>query len=130
MKSALIASVVLVLTVGTPGYAQQAPVSPAAHYTRTQLSQLVRDAHTQAQYEALAKYYRGKQVAFSVEAAQDKQEWMRRSQNIVLINAKYPRPVDSARYLYEYYADQAQRSDQLAAKYEQLAAAAAPAALK
>jgi hypothetical protein len=84
----------------------------------------------QAQYEVLAKYYRGRQVTFSDQAAQEKQEWFRRSQNVVLINAKYPRPVDSARYLYEYYADQAQRSDQLATKYEQLAITAAPGALK
>jgi hypothetical protein len=132
MKSTLIASVVLVLAVATPGFAQEhiGSTSPAAHYTRTQLSQLIRDAHTQEQYETLATYYRGKQTTFSEEASQEKQEWIRRSQTVVLINAKYPRPVDSARYLYEYYVDQARRTDQLATKYEQLAVTATPAVPK
>lgn len=131
MKFTLIASV-LVFAVATSGHAQQhsGSTSPAVHYTRTQLSQLIRDAHTQGQYETLSTYYREKQAAFSEEAAKEKKEWIRRSQNVVLINAKYPRPVDSARYLYEYYADQAQQAGQLAAKYQQLAVTTTPTAPK
>jgi hypothetical protein len=131
MKFTLIASV-LVFAVAASGHAQQ-PIGstfPAAHYSRTQLSQLVRDAHTKGQYETLATYYQGKQTAFSEEASQKKQEWIRMSQNVVLTYGKYPRPVDWARYLYEYYADQAQRAGKLVTKYEQLADAATPTAPK
>lgn len=127
MKFTLIATV-LVFAVATSGHARQPSdsASPAVHYTRPQLNQLIRNAHTQGQYETLAMYYGGKQIAFSKEAAQEKQEWVRRSQNVMLIDAKYPRPADSARYLYEYYAGQAQRADQLATKYEQLLVLSTP----
>jgi hypothetical protein len=127
MKVTLIASIV-VLAMTTSGNAQQqsGSKSPTVHYTRTQMNQLIAEARTQGQYETLSTYYQEKQAAFSEEAAQEKQEWIRRSQNVVLINAKYPKPVDSARYLYEYYADQAQRAGQLATKYQQLAVNSTP----
>lgn len=129
MKCALIASVVLVFAVATSGSAQQQTGSTSAtsHYTRAQLKQLVHNAHSQEQYEALTKYYRGQQNVYLGEAAQEKQEWIRRSQNVMAVAAKYPRPVDSARYLYEYYADQARRAGQSAEQYQQLAVTAAPA---
>jgi hypothetical protein len=91
-----------------------------AHYTHAQLKALARDAHTPAQYTALAAYYGNRQKNYLQQAAEEEQEWMRRSENIVSIAAKYPRPVDSARYLYEYYRTMAAESGQLAAKYGQL----------
>ncbi len=36
--------------------------------------------------------------------------------------AKYPRPVDSARNLYEYYLSKAFEAEKLSARYSQLAA--------
>jgi hypothetical protein len=44
---------------------------------------------------------------------------MRRSQNVEVIAAKRPRPMDSARYLNRHYAEQEKRADQLATKYVQ-----------
>jgi hypothetical protein len=131
MRLTLIATV-LVFAVTSSGQTRQPSDSatPTVQYTRSQLNQLVRDAHTQEQYETLAKYYRGKQMSYSAEATEEKQEWVRRSQNVVLTNAKYPRPVDSARYLYEYYADQAERDGQLATNYERLVVVATPAVTK
>jgi len=100
------------------------------HYTQAQLKQMARDAHTPEQYNALAGYYEKQQSDYLHQATEEKQEWVRRSQNIVSIAAKYPRPVDSARYLYEYYAYKAAEAGQLAAKYSQLSAPGVPATAK
>ena len=129
MKYALIAPIILVFAVATSGPAQQQAGSTSAtsHYTRPQLKQLLRNAQSQEQYQTLANYYRGQQDVYSGAAAQEKQDWILRSQNVMVVAAKYPRPVDSARYLYEYYADQAKLAGQSAVKYQQLAVTAAPA---
>jgi hypothetical protein len=92
------------------------------HYTHAQLKEMARNAQTPAQYSALAAYYGDRQMDYLQLAAKEKQEWVRRSQNAASIGAKYPRPADSARYLYEYYTTMAAKSGQLAAKYGQLPA--------
>jgi hypothetical protein len=74
-----------------------------AHYTKAQLKELVRSAHTPEQYKVLASYYGGRRRSYLQEAVEKKREWDRRSQNVFGVFAKYPRPVDSARNLYEYY---------------------------
>jgi hypothetical protein len=106
------------------------PAANGAQYTNSQLKQMVRDAHTPEQYGALAAYYASRQSFYAKQAAEEQQEWVRRSQNIVSIAAKYPRPVDSARYLYEYYGLMARESGQLAGKYRQLSDAEAPGSAK
>ena len=50
------------------------------HYTKSQLKQLERDAHTPGQYTALAQYYGKQQKDYAQQAAEEKQEWARRSQ--------------------------------------------------
>ena len=117
---------VCILSFGLAGVASAQQPTPSAangaQYTQSQLKQLARDAHTPEQYSALAAYYGNQQKDYLQQAAEEKQEWIRRSQNIVSIAAKYPRPVDSARYLYEYYAYEAAQTGELAAKYAQLSA--------
>jgi hypothetical protein len=132
MTRTQITSAALAFTMAALGGAQQqvSSTSTTAHLTGTQLKQLLHEAHSQAQYETIATYYREEQTTYSQEAAQEKQEWIRRGQNVMVVAAKYPRPVDSARYLYEYYADQARHAEQLAKKYEQLAASATSAISK
>jgi hypothetical protein len=93
-----------------------------AYATRSQLKQLVRDACTPEQYRILASYYGEQQTEYLKQAAEEKQEWVRRSQNIMGVAAKYPRPVDSARYLYEYSMYKAGEAEALSAKYSRLAA--------
>src|ERR1039457_666402 len=125
---------VCILSFGLAGVASaQGSASSAengTNYTQAQLKQMVRDARTSEQYSALASYYGKQQDDYLQQAAEEKQEWVRRSQNIVSIAAKYPRPVDSARYLYEYYAYKAAEAGQLAAKYSQLSAPGAPVTAK
>jgi hypothetical protein len=82
---------------------------------------MTRDARTPEQYKNLASTYAKQQAYFLRVAAEEKAEWQRRSQNIVSINAKYPRPVDSARNLYEYYVREASEAGTFSAKYDQMA---------
>jgi hypothetical protein len=51
----------------------------------------------------MANYFGEQHGTYLQKAAEEKKEWDRRSQNITSAAAKYPRPVDSARNLYEYY---------------------------
>ncbi len=92
-----------------------------AHFTKAQLKQLLRDARTPEQYRTLASYYGGQQKSYLQEAAEEKMEWERRGQNVEGAFAKYPRPVDSARNLYEYYIYKASESGSLEAKYSRFA---------
>jgi hypothetical protein len=98
----------------------------SAHYTQAQLKQLALEAHAPAQYTALANYYGQQRSDYLQRAAEEKLEWDRRSQNIMSVAAKYPRPVDSARNLYEYYMYKASEAGTLEAKYNRLAAPDAP----
>jgi hypothetical protein len=82
---------------------------------------MMQDAHTPAQYGVLSAYYATQQKDFQAQADTEKQEWARRSANIMLTAAKYPRPVDSAHYLYDYYAYKAAEAGQFAARYSKLA---------
>lgn len=91
------------------------------HYTPAQLKQLVRDAHTPEEYHVIATYYGDRQKSYLSQAAEEKQEWERRSQNVTGALAKYPRPVDTAHYLYEYYDRKAAEAGTLSAKYSKQA---------
>jgi hypothetical protein len=127
MKRTLIAGCVLTLALASAGSAQAAASSAdnGPHYSQAQLKQLARDAHTQEQFNALSLYYGQQQSYFNGQAAAEKQEWARRSQITVSLYAKYPRPADEAKYLYEYYVAKAADAAALSAKYSQLAAQSA-----
>ncbi len=124
MTRNLLATCFMSLAFAGVGIAQGMASSPetSANYTHAQLKQLVHNAHTPAQYTALASYYAERQNNYLQKAAEEKQEWARRSQNITSVAAKYPRPVDSARNLYEYYIYKASEEGTLAVKYSRLAA--------
>jgi hypothetical protein len=95
------------------------------HYTQAQLKQLKNGAHTPEQYKALADYYLDRQNNFLRQAAEEKQEWIRRSQgvmSVMMVAAKYPRPVDSSRIRYEYLTYKAAEAESQAEKYGQMAA--------
>jgi hypothetical protein len=87
---------------------------------------LKRNAHAPTQYAVLASYYGAQRADYLRQAADEKKEWERRSKNVAVAFGKYPRPVDSARNLYEYYLYKASNAETLQAKYSQLAAPNAP----
>jgi len=114
---------ILSLVFAGVGSAQGAASSAETgnQYTQTQLKQLERGARAPEQYKALASYYGDRQKDYLQKAAEEKKEWERRSQNVTGIMAKYPRPVDSARNLYEYYMTRASEAGTLEAKYSRMA---------
>jgi hypothetical protein len=118
-------SAVLTLFIGIVAAAGAQTTVPSGengtHYTQAQLKKLAQEANTPNQYADLSAYYAEQQKKYAAHAAEEKAEWARRSQNIMVVAAKYPRPVDSARNLYEYYTYKATEAGQLAAKYEQKA---------
>jgi hypothetical protein len=69
----------------------------------------------------LAAGYGKQQDDYLKQAAEEKKEWERRSKNTTGILGKYPRPVDSARNLYEYYIAKASETGALQAKFNGLA---------
>ncbi len=83
----------------------------------SEAKQLERSAHTLAEFTQLASYFEMQGKEYSRKAAEEKQEWERRSQNTSGVNQKYPRPVDSARNLFEYFTYKAAQAEGLAAKY-------------
>jgi hypothetical protein len=127
MKPSSIISALLAFGLAVPLLAQSNnPVASRepVHYSKAELAQLRKEAHTPEQYRALAVYFEHRKRSFQEQADQEKKEWERRSQNVVGPAAKYPRPVDSARNLYEYYDYEADQAGLLQAQYERLAESA------
>ena len=129
MTRNLIATCIVSIAFTGVGFAQgtQSSARTDAHYTMAQVKQLALDAHAPEQYKVLASYYGQEQNRYARLAAEEKTEWDRRSsQPIVGSLAKYPRPVDSARNLYEYYTYKASENGSLEAKYNRIAAQGVP----
>jgi hypothetical protein len=82
---------------------------------------LMKTAHESGQYRALAAYFRQKEQSFSAERDTELALWNSRKQGITANQNKYPRPVDSARNLYDYYAYETSHAAAQAQHYEQLA---------
>jgi hypothetical protein len=95
------------------------------NYSHAELQQMIRNAHSPQQYQALAAYFRSRQQVFEQQAQSEKLEWERRSQNVTGPAAKYPRPVDSSKSRYEYFTYEAQQMSSQAAHYESLSASTA-----
>jgi hypothetical protein len=114
-----------ILSLAFAGVANaQAPASSpdsGSHYSLAQVKELARSAHAPEQYKALATYYGKQQKDYLQMAAEEKKEWDRMGHHPVNTAAKYPRPGDSARNLYEYYMGKASESATLEARYNRLA---------
>lgn len=123
MKRILFAACVLSLAFAGVGNAQGTASSPETdtQLTKAELKQLATNAHAPAQYTALASYFGKRRDNYLQKAVDEKKEWARRSQNVTGPAAKYPRPVDSARNLYEYYMYKASEAGTLEAKYSHMA---------
>jgi hypothetical protein len=113
----------LVIAAGNAWCAGALPPGGAPVST-TQIKQIIREAHTADQYRTIAAYYDERHAKFSKEAADEKMEWVRRSENTSGPAGKYPRPVDVARNLYDYYAHEADEAAMQASKFYQFAAGA------
>jgi hypothetical protein len=120
MKRPFLISTVLTLCIPLASIAQskEQPSQAQKHNSAAQMRELMLTANNAQQYQTLADHFRQKESAHRARASEEKVEWARRAENGV--GVKYPRPVDSARYLYESYSYDADRYGKLAAHYEQL----------
>jgi hypothetical protein len=85
------------------------------------LHNFIKSAHSAAQYQLLADYFHQQEAKYRAEAAAEKIERDRRAQVNAGVYQKYPRPVDSAQYLYESYSSSADQAGLQAQHYELLA---------
>ncbi len=108
--------------ISIAAYAATAEPSTTTQYSKSQIAETMRTAHSAVQYRMLAGYFKAQEQQFEEKASTEKQEWERRSENGTALNAKYPRPVDSSRNRYEYFSYKAQEMEQQAARYESLSA--------
>jgi hypothetical protein len=101
--------------------AAQQTAPAAVQLSRQELKTLLATAHTSDQYKQLAGYFHAQELAARSKAVAEKVERDRRAQVNAALYQKYPRPVDSAQYLYESYLADADRAAALAQHYDQLA---------
>ncbi len=94
-------------------------------YTNTQIKRFAREAHTVEQYTTLADYYATCKRLYKRKAAEEMHIWAERSTMVNPLSEKWPRPVDSARNLHDYYEYKAKESEVLREKYSGLADEAA-----
>lgn len=85
--------------------------------SHAELKQLIRDAHTPEQYQALAAWFRSQEKLFADKATAEKAEWERR-QAITTGPIIKSASADSARNLYQYYAYKADEMATRALSYE------------
>lgn len=114
-----VAQIAIVLLVACGVAFAEAPSRP--NYTRAEIQQMVRDAHTAEQYRELAEYYRSQQLSFELRARAEKHEWARRTFE-ESPPGKYPSPEEASRRRYEYFTYEAAKMGLLAARYSVLAA--------
>jgi hypothetical protein len=118
MKRIIVTAILCFLGASTSGAQTATPAGAKAHYTRAQLRSIVTNAKTPAEYNALRDYYSHAAELSRIKAAEEKQAWDSRK---AYPPRKYPSPVDSAHYLYDYYLQDARAETAKAVHYEQLA---------
>ncbi len=116
-------TIAMVAAVFAPVLAKAAtkPASDQPQYTAAQIRRMAREAHTVEQYAQLADYYQTQHRHYQKKAVEMMGEWARRNEVIAPLYEKYPRPVDSARNLYEYYQYKAAETSAKVAFYNRLA---------
>jgi hypothetical protein len=118
MKGIIVGAILCFLGASTVGAQTTTTAAAKAHYTRAQLRSDMRNAKTPAEYNALRDYFSHAAELSRIKAAEEKQEWDRRKS---YPPRKYPSPVDSAHYLYDYYLQDAEMKTAKADHYQQLA---------
>jgi hypothetical protein len=91
------------------------PLSPS------QARDLMKSAHTGAEYTRLADYFHQRETVYRAKAADEKVEMDRRAQVNSPLYQKYPRPVDTAKALYDSYTTTADSAALQARHFDELA---------
>jgi hypothetical protein len=98
---------------------QTASLTPAT--SPREMHDLMKSAHSVAQYKELAGYFHQREADYRAKAAAEIIERDRRAEVNAGLYQKYPRPVDSAQTLYESYVADANSAALQARHYDQLA---------
>jgi hypothetical protein len=124
MNRTLIVVTLFSLTSSLAGTAQTTmqTAGVTAPMSSHDVQNLIRSAHSVAQYKELAQYFHQREADYRAEAAAAKIERDRRAEVNAGLYQKYPRPVDSAQNLYESYVADANTAALQARRYDQLAA--------
>ncbi len=126
MKRILVTVAVMLFAVSARAAGPSVATPPdEPEYTKAQIKKMVREAHTVEQFTVLANYYWSQQRMYKQKAVEQMHLWRERAETVTPLSEKYPRPVDSARNLHDYYEYRAAQSAALFAKYDRLADAAA-----
>ena len=118
-KFVVVGLAALGLAAGTVRFGM-AETAGQPEYTSAQIKKMVREAHSVEQFTVLADYYAAQQRMYKQKAIGQMRLWRERSEMWTPLSEKYPRPVDSARNLHDYYEYKAPQSAALQAKYGQL----------
>lgn len=125
LRRRLIASATVVVVIASAaGLAAAATLDDRTEYTNAEIRQLARHAHTPQQFAVLADYYQTRRRMYQRMAAREMNLWAERNAVMTPLSEKWPRPVDAARNLYEYYRQMADQSAALVERYNKLADAA------
>jgi hypothetical protein len=124
MNRIVICLSVMALTFPIAAVAQSTTqtASLTAPLTARDAQSLMKSASSSGQYKQLASYFRQREATFRAKAADEKTERDRRAQVNAALYQKYPRPVDSAQYLYDSYVSSADSAALQAQHFDQLAA--------
>lgn len=126
MKRGFLAFEVVALAFAAgPAYAHVEHPEQPREFTPAQVRDMARAASTPEQFSDLADFYQARRRMFVRKAAEAMDLWAQRNAVITPLSEKWPRPVDSARNLYEYYLHQAAKSAATAARYSDMANKAA-----
>jgi hypothetical protein len=117
----VVATLTFVLPVAARAQSTEQTASLTAPTSPRELHDMVKSAHTTAQYKALANYFHQQEADYRAKAAAEKVDRDRRAQVDAGLYQKYPRPVDSAQYLYDSYVSSADNAALQARHYDQLA---------
>lgn len=120
MRFSLIAIAYFTLSAGLLN-AESKPSEDKTQFTKAEIGKLTREAHTVDQYTELTQYYAVQQRMFQRKAAEEMHLWALRAEVITPLSEKWPRPVDSARNLHDYYEYKASEAAKMCAKYDRLA---------
>jgi hypothetical protein len=124
MNRTMIVVAALTFTFPVAGMAQTnlQTATLSAPMTPHDVHNLMKSASSSAQYLQLADFFHKQEADYRAKAADEKIERDRRAQVNAALYQKYPRPVDSAQYLYESYLTDADTAALRARHYDQLAA--------
>jgi hypothetical protein len=123
LRRTLLSFAVLVVALSTGAGPVAAATRPSDNpdYTPAQIRKMAREAHTVQQYTLLADYYQTRQRMFKRKAAEEMHLWAERNAVMTPLSEKWPRPVDSAHNLYDYYVAMENDSAAKVAHFNQLA---------